>query len=377
MEVRIPEADKRAGVFYAVSDDGIELPVIDITHPAFAVDAGEPALTSAIEETLADLARFRAMSADEVRALAQESILLRRGLQARGYFLDGMATYLHKLGPENLGRGFASDRDRRAARQLLPLAFRHRLQTVARLLAEALLPALPAGPGPVRLLNIGGGTALDSLNALILVGKQSPALLAGRAVSVLVLDLEEAGPAFGGRALAALQSPGGPLQPFDIQLHPIRYDWADSSRLAEILRDTAGCNPAGGLAGDPSGDDRDSPRPFREARSVDSAAIIAGSSEGGLFEYGSDEQIVANLIAFREHTPPGAVFVGALLQDRETLPPRLQWIGNASGIAVRLLGLAALRRLARDAGWTIDRVADGPIHHVVTLRKTTSLGGTP
>ena len=33
---KIPEQNKKPGVCYAVTDDGLELPVIDITHPAFA-----------------------------------------------------------------------------------------------------------------------------------------------------------------------------------------------------------------------------------------------------------------------------------------------------------------------------------------------------
>jgi hypothetical protein len=361
METRIAETRKRPGVFYAVSDDGIELPVIDITNPAFAFDAGEPALTAVIDETLADLARFRTMSPEEIRARAQQSILLRRGLQARGSFLDGMATYLHKIGPENLGSGYASDWDRRAAGQLLPLAFRHRLQTVARLLADALLSEVRDHPGPLRLLNIGGGTALDSLNALILIGQEDPALLAGRTTSVLVLDVDESGPAFGGRALAALRSPGGPLQDFDIRLRAVSYDWAESWELEAALRGARPGDPTEAAAGRAEIDERPP---------ADDQVIVAGSSEGGLFEYGTDEQIVANLTVLHELTPRAAVFVGALLQDRATLAPRLKWIGDASGIAVRLLGLPALRSLAQAAGWTVDRVVDGPIHHIVTLRKT-------
>ena len=37
MIARIPETKKKPGVCYAPTDDGVELPVIDITHPAFAL----------------------------------------------------------------------------------------------------------------------------------------------------------------------------------------------------------------------------------------------------------------------------------------------------------------------------------------------------
>jgi hypothetical protein len=36
-ETRLSERNKRPGVCYALTDDGIELPVIDLTHPAFTV----------------------------------------------------------------------------------------------------------------------------------------------------------------------------------------------------------------------------------------------------------------------------------------------------------------------------------------------------
>jgi hypothetical protein len=338
MAARIPEHDKKPGVSYAVTDDGIELPVVDVSHPAFAFDVGEPALSKAITDTMEDLGRFMKMSPAEIGALAQESILLRGGLQARGGVLSGMTTYLHKLGPDNLGRGYASDRDRRAAGQLLPLAFRHRLATVARLLADGLIPALAGAGGPLHLFNIGGGTALDSLNALILVRKERPPLLA-RPIAIHVLDLDAAGPAFGARALDALRSADGPLRGLDIRFEHIAYDWASPAPLAVALERA----------------DRD-------------GAVLVASSEGGLLEYGSDEHIAANLTVMREHAPAGFSFVGALLKDRATLPDRLGWIGNASGIAVRLLGLGALRELADKTGWDVVRVEDGPIHHVVVLK---------
>jgi hypothetical protein len=338
MEITIPETNKRAGVCYAVTDDGIELPVIDVTHPAFAFDAGEPALTAAIDETLHDLGRFKTMSPAEIGALARDCILLRRGLQARGSFMSGMTTYLHKLGPDNLGRGYASDWDRRAAAQLLPLAFRHRLATVARLVADRLIGALAAARGPLHLFNIGGGTALDSLNAVILVRKAQPELVS-RPIAIHVLDLDAAGPAFGARALGALQSPDGPLHGVDIAFEHVAYDWANPAVLATSLDEA----------------NRD-------------GAVLVASSEGGLFEYGSDAHITANLEVLREHTPAGFAFVGAMLMDQATLPARLKWIGSASGIAIRLLGLPAFRELSQQTGWSVDRVEDGPIHHVAVLR---------
>jgi hypothetical protein len=339
MGPNIPENEKKPGVCYAPTDDGIELPVIDVSHPAFVFDVSEPALTKSIADTLEDLERFKTMSAAEIGALAQHSILVRGGLQARGGYLSGMTTYLHKLGPDNLGRGYASDRDRRAAGQLLPLAFRHRLATVARLVADSLVEALRVARGPVHLLNIGGGPALDSLNAVILVRKEHADLLT-RPVLVRVLDLDAVGPAFGARALAALQSADGPLHGLDVTFEHLAYDWASPAQLAVAL----------------------------DQATRDDAAVVA-SSEGGLLEYGSDEHIAANLRVFHEHAPNATALVGTLLKDQVTLPARLKWIGAGTGIAVRLLGLDALHALARQTGWELIRIEDGPIHHIIVAEK--------
>jgi hypothetical protein len=44
MQPKIIERNKRAGVFYVVTDDGLELPVIDLTHPAFELILSEAEL---------------------------------------------------------------------------------------------------------------------------------------------------------------------------------------------------------------------------------------------------------------------------------------------------------------------------------------------
>jgi len=53
-------------------------------------------------------------------------------------------------------------------------------------------------------LNIAGGPAADSLNTLIVLYNNQPESFAQRQVFVDVLDFDEAGPAFGKAALAAL-----------------------------------------------------------------------------------------------------------------------------------------------------------------------------
>jgi hypothetical protein len=333
MDAKIPERNKKPGVAYAVSDDGIELPVIDVTNPAFAFAPSDADIDRTIADTLADLAAFKRMTPAEIKALLSSSILLRGGLAARGSFLSGMSTYVHKLGPENLGRDFASDWDRRAAAGLLPAAFRLRLQTMAKMMAEAVRAAVTSHTGELHLIDIGGGAATSSINALIL----AKGALKGRTVVVHVLDIDEAGPRFGARSLEALRADRAPLWGVDAAIDAVVYDWNDTSKLRDLL----------GKHG---------------------SSVVAACSEGGLFSYGSDDAIAANLAVLRELAAPGFVLVAEFLMDQDTLPAKLKWIGQASGIGIRQIGLDAFRRMAEGAGWAIDEVVEGPIHHVVRLR---------
>src|SRR4051794_8681714 len=263
MSARILEKGKKPGVCYAYSDDGVELPVIDITHPAFALVVNQTELAAVIADFV------RAMTTRQkipslvryilFRLLRRRSILTRSIMDAKGTFLSGMATYLMKLGPLNLGAGYAGRIDRKVAASLPALSARLRLQDIANLIVEGLTPSLSASQGrPLHLLNIGGGPAVDSLNALILLQKQRPEWLRGRRIWIHILDRDPVGPSFGVRALAALRAEGAPLHGLEILLKIVEYDWTDVTRLRDVI-------------------DR--------INAADD--VVVGSSEGGLFEYGS------------------------------------------------------------------------------------------
>jgi len=341
-QIEIPEQNKKPGVCYAASDDGIELPVIDVTHPAFACEVGPAELSALIDEAVRNLATVKNTPPEVLRAIAAQSILARGWVQSVGSFMSGMITYLNRLGPENLGAGYAGPIDRRMAAGLMPLSFRFRLCDVARLIADALAPQLVVREDrPVHLFNIGGGPAADSLNGLILLNKEHPERLRGRRISIEVLDLDAVGPSFGSRALSALLAENAPLGGLDVTFQYVQYDW---SSVAELRKALAGIGEMG-------------------------AGVC--SSEGGLFDYGSDEDIVANLTVLREATPGDFVVVGSVVRDVATLDPRLKATTEPQGRPlIRYLGLDAFRRLAQRAGWSVDRVIDSVAHHAVTLKKT-------
>ena len=193
-------------------------------------------------------------------------------MAASGTFLPGLITYLLKLGPENLG-AFASAIDRQIAASFPAFAARLRLQDIARLLADGLLCSLLAQPRrPLCLINVGGGVASDSWNALIHLQAEI-STLADRAIVIAVIDIDDDGPAFGARAMHALRAPAAPLGGLDVSFRHFKYDWSAADRLRQTFTDL---NTA--------------------------EALCAISSEGGLFEYGSDTEIMANLNAMHAGT---------------------------------------------------------------------------
>ncbi len=348
MPTPIPEPNKVPGVCYAWTDETdptlpyLELPVIDLTHPAFALDTSPEKTDALINQFVASLQRL-AQTPPEMLQVMFKSSLLMRGmmLDSANTFTTGMMTYLNKLPADLLGAGYATPFDKQWSGSLTPFTFRWRMRDLSRLLADNLAPRLADRPGaPLRLLNIAGGPAADSLNALILIHKEHPGLLDGREISLDILDLDPHGPVFAVHALAALTAPGGPLEGLKAGVTYQPYDWSNPSVLVDTI-----------------------------AR-FEPEEVTAGSSEGGLFEYASDADIASNLRLLADCTPAGFVMAGPVIRNGDTLDPRLksgEFTPNRP--AVRYLGLDAFGQIAASAGWHIDRHLDGPMHQVVLLVK--------
>ncbi len=313
------------GVCYARTDQGRELPVLDITHPAFAVEAVRERRPD-VEEAIVREARLFAGLRDGDRPPRVTRVA------------SGLRTYRAKLGDEGLGW----------ARWLTPLrsadaflgeAIRSRAQAVARLLAAAMVAPLARRAGtPLHLVNIAGGAASDSLNALILLARDRPFQVMGRDVRIHVLDVDPAGPHFAARALAALRAPGAPLQRVDAGLEHVPYDWSAPAALGPLLQ---------------------------RWRADD--AIVVGSSEGGLLEYCPDATVLEHLRLLREGAPPDFALAATAWRGDE--------VGRAASVLrgrdqpVRPHTRESLGALAARAGWTVQwGQEENPLHLVFLLR---------
>jgi hypothetical protein len=331
----IPSEDLKT--ITAMTAEGYELPVIDVTHPAFAVD-DSPEAVAALRTAFVESMRRRyrvpkLLMHMMLKLAARRSLILRALLEPKQAFLGGLSTYVMKLGAANLVAPFNDRVDKQVAASPAVVAIRVRLQQTARLSAEGLEQDLARRPGvPLHLINIGGGSAIDSLNALILLRRSASDLLA-RPVTIHVLDLDARAPMFGGNALAALREGGGPLAGRDISLTHLSYSWDDTEPLARLLNE---------LSTGP--------------------AIIAASSEGALFEYGSDDAVVGNLRVLHAHnvrpvtgsvTRADDITLGLLTTSLFKLVPR---------------GIERFSALVRRAGYLVARVEPALLSDQVMLQ---------
>ncbi len=326
----------QSAVVFATTHDGLRLPIIDITLPAFALP-DDPQSVAALDAAVRESEWRNALVPGFImrfmlRSAARRSQLLADIINPDTSFLAGLTTYIMKLGAENLPPPFDSDVDRRLAGSPQATAVRLRLQQTAKLLAAALAPLLLAAPAaPLVLINIGGGPAPDSINTLILLNRSGSGLL-HRPIAIQVLDIDPACPHFGAAALAALSADGQPLAGIDISFAHEHYDWNEPALLEDLVR-----------------------------RAAAQDAIIAVSSEGALFEYGSDDAITANLRALHDN---GAKAVVGSVTSAD--PLRRQSI---AGGRFKLMprGLDGFRPLAERGGFRIVRSEATPLGDQVLL----------
>jgi hypothetical protein len=176
------------------------------------------------------------------------------------------------------------------------------------------------------------------LNAVILVRKERPDLLEGRQILIHSLDLNTAGPNFGARALASMVTEGSPLHGLQIGFQHTPYNWSKPAELRTL-------------------------KPF-----LDGQSVVAASSEGALFEYGSDEDITGNLQALGQVTPFDAVVVGSVTRA-DDLGRKVNGTNLGSRAALQFRGLEAFGALTVRSGWKITKAIDRPLSHDVLLEK--------
>ena len=210
----------------------------------------------------------------------------------------------------------------------------HLADNLERLLARRLTQDL-------HLLNIGGGTGVDSWNGIILLKQKKPELLCARKTVIELLDIDPVAPTFGIRALQALTGENAPLANLPVTLKYIHYDWNDVSTLKRLLIQIDAHHK-----------------------------VVAASSEGGLLEYGSDDAIAENLTILREQTGDTFFFVCSVFRDEQSVDPSVRLAKATSQLGIRFLGRPAFTDLSHRSGWVTRWAEDNnPVFQIAVLSK--------
>lgn len=297
--------------------DGMILPVVDVTNPVFRIDESPASLDRLRAAIVASVNRPAAPRAATTGPIPD---LLHRMFASQAQYLDGLTTYLLKIGADNLPAQFDTEIERRLVSSPNAVALRIRLQQLSRLMAKVLKNAPPSTP--LRLLAIGGGTAIEALNALIILKGDCGNPI--HDVAIDVLDIEDKGILLGKAALAALCETKGPLAGIAATMTFVPYSWDQPSSLASALHDW-------NIRGE----------------------YVLASSEGALFEYGSDRAVIANLSLLRE---AGAIpIAGSVIRDDATG----QAMVARSPFPLKARGLRNLESLVKAAGYRISDAVEG------------------
>jgi len=333
---------------YAFTLNGVELPVLDTTHPLFLSSIDEVKLKEMLkksEKTAEKTAeKFNNMPFYIKKFLANRSFIMSELLQESGdnAFLTGLSTLMLKLGPNLIGNGRKRFLDRLSSKGIGGIVLRMRVRDISICLAKSMIPLLERSPEKkVCFINIAGGAASDSINALFLIQQENPALLNNRTIQINVLDIDTYGPSFADRCIATLKAPGNRFNDLSISFKHIHYDWNYTEKLEELLSERK-------------------------------EWLQICSSEGGLFEYCSDEVITQNLNTIYNNSADDIVIAGSLLHDIKMVDAGIiAALKISTSIKPRFLGLEGLKSIINKNKWKLDSLTEGnPRYLIFALTKS-------
>lgn len=337
--------NKLPGLAYAFTTNGIELPVLDITHPGFISSTDESSLKRMLpyveKNAEKNANKFNNIPAFIKHYFAKHSFAMAELLQNQSSFASGISTLMMKLGPNLIGKGKRRFWDRQVTKGFGSLVMRMRIRDLSKCQADALLPLLQQSREKgLCFINIAGGAASDSINTLFLIQQKHPEVLKNRKIEINVLDIDPYGPSFAERCIIALKAPGGRLDGLEISFRHISYDWNTPQMLENLLAERNGW-------------------------------LQICSSEGGLFEYCSDEVIIKNLNVICNNSAGDLIIAGSLLRDINSVDAGIvAALKISTAIKPRFLGIDGLRNIIeKNKLKLVDVMENNPRYMIFSLRK--------
>lgn len=331
---------------YAYTLNGVELPVLDITHTLFNESIDEERLKEMVrksEKTAEKTAeKFNNMPLWLKIFLAKRSFIMSELLQrnADDSFLSGLSTLMLKLGPGLIGKGRKRFFDRLSSKGIGGVVLRMRLRDISKCQTRAMIPLLTKSPEKdICFINIAGGAASDSINTLFLIQQENPAFLKNRKIEINVLDIDTYGPAFSERCITALKAPENRFNGLNISFRHIHYDWNSTRELKELLSERK-------------------------------EWLQICSSEGGLFEYCSDEVIIKNINTIYDNSAEDIIIAGSLLHDIKKVDAGIiAALKISTSIKPRFLGIDGLKNIIEKNKWKLDSIIEGNPRYVIFVLK--------
>jgi hypothetical protein len=336
--------NKLPGLSYAFTLNGLELPVMDITHPDFISCIDENKLIKMIpyveKKAVRNAKKFNKIPKFIKNYIAKHSFAMAELIQGEESVATGISTLIMKLGPKLLGKGEKRFWDRQVTKGFGALVIRMRGRDISECQAEALIPILKKEPKKsLCFINIAGGAASDNINALFLIQQKNAELLKNRKIEINVLDIDDFGPGFAERCIEALKMPGGKFHDLNISFRHIHYDWNNTKELGELLLNRNNW-------------------------------IQLCSSEGGIFEYCSNNVIIENLNTIYNNSSQDVIITGTLLEIEKVVASLKEALKISRKIKPGFLGLAELKNIVKENNWNISNIRDGnPVYLIFTLNK--------
>lgn len=337
--------NKLPGLFYVFTMNGIELPVLDITHPDFISSIDENKLKKMLpyveKNAEKNATKFNKMPTFIKNYFAKHSFAMAELLQNESSYASGISTLMMKLGPNLIGKGKKRFWDRQLTKGFGSLVIRIRVKDISKCQADALIPLLQKSQEKnLCFINIAGGAASDNINALFLLQQKNPELLKNRKIEINVLDIDTYGPTFAERCITALKVPSGRFYDLNISFRHITYDWNNTEKLENLLTERK-------------------------------EWVQICSSEGGLFEYCSDEVINRNLNILYNNSATDIIIAGSLLHDINAVDAGIiAALKISTAIKPRFLGIDGLRNIIEKNKWKVKTVTEGnPRYLIFSLQK--------
>jgi hypothetical protein len=162
-----------------------------------------------------------------------------------------------------------------------------------------------------------------------------------RNIEINILDIDTYGPNFAKQCIEALKEPNAYFHGLDISFRHIQNNWSNTQKLSDLLSERK-----------------------------DWIQIYV--SEGGLFEYGSDKEIIENLNIVYDNSVDDMQIVGSLLFDKDSMNPAMIELRKITGVTSSLIGIEGFKGILKNTNWILDRITDdGTMYFIFTLKKGT------